>query len=34
MVAWHATFLCTQKRLVKGEQDFVQFINIVVSVYR
>ena len=34
MVAWHATFLCAQKRLVKGKQDFIQFINVVVSVYQ
>ena len=34
MVAWHATFLSAQKRLVKGKQDFIQFINVVVSIYQ
>ena len=34
MVAWHATFLCAQKWLVKGKQHLIQFINIVVSVYQ
>ena len=34
MVAWYATFLCTDKRLVKSKQNFIQFKNIVVSVYK
>ena len=34
MGAWHATFLCAQKRLVKGKQNFIQFINIVISVHK
>lgn len=34
MVAWYATFLCADKRLVKSKQNFIQFKNIVVSVHK
>ena len=33
MVAWYATFLCANQRLVKRKQDFVQLKYIVISVY-
>ena len=34
MVAWYATFLCADKRLIKSEQNLIQFKNIIVSVHK
>ena len=32
VVAWQATFLCSEQVLVKGEQGFIYFKDVVVSV--
>ena len=34
MVAWYATFLCANQRLVKRKQDFIQLKYIVIFVYK
>ena len=32
MVAWHATFLRADQRLIKGKEHFIQFKDIIIPV--